>query len=158
MDYLALLKNCKNSPEVNRQNCQNLPEGGFVSFGSTESADFGESEGGFVSFGSTVSASLENPVFQYDGAALVTLRAANLTVDVDADGVLVITGDPVIIRDRQAFIDRNRRNLTDAILERKEAFEERAAIMEYDARLPKSEAERLAQDCIEIDAQVVTAS
>ena len=149
MDYLALLKNCKNSPEVNRQNRQNLSTGGFVSFGSTESADFREGEEGFVSFGSTVFATSEASTFQHDGAALVTLRAAGLSLEVDTDGQLLVSGDPHTIQKRQKYIDANRLDLIEAILERQEAFEERAAIMEHDGGLSREQAEERAAEILD---------
>lgn len=113
MDYLALLKTCKNSPEVNRQNRQNLANEGFVSFGSTESAHFRGIEGGFVSFGSTVSAPPEEPVTIHNHGP-----------------------EPQIAADPDAL---------------REAFAERAAIIEHDGGLSRPEAEKQALRCIALE-------
>jgi hypothetical protein len=77
-------------------------------------------------------------------ALLTTLRARGVTLTPWGDRVRVRAPSEALTDDvREAL-----RTHKAALLDRVEAFEERAALMEFDGGLSRAEAERFAWDCL----------
>ena len=68
---------------------------------------------------------------------------AGVRLQGEGTGRLIVSGPEPLA----PLVDQLRQH-TQAVLEAWEAFEERAAIIEYDGGLPRAEAERLAWECV----------